>query len=193
MTNKKRIIGLDISSSTIGWALIEEQNNKFNSDGYGFYKPEKNIELFESLYKVREWVFEILDKTNPDDIVLEDISEHFSVAGSEKGRSTSKTIIKLAVYNRTVGLAVYEWLKNNRNGKNPVLINVNTVRSLIKPKGYRGRLSKEDVPEVVSSILKINFPWEYKRTGKPKDENYDMADAIAVALAYRALQISGKK
>ncbi len=178
----KRILGLDISSTTIGWALVKEENGKFSLDGYGYYKPDKKGTLFESLYGVRSWINGQLESLTPDEVVLEDISEHFT------NKSTSKTIIKLAVYNRTVGLAVYEWMKQDPN-----LMNVNTVRALIKPKGYRGKLSKEDVPMVVSAIMKITFPWIYKKNDKPADESYDMADAMAVALAHGALKLVKKK
>jgi Holliday junction resolvasome RuvABC endonuclease subunit len=183
----KLILGLDISSTTIGLSLIEEENEKFSLKHYEYFKPDKKQSLFESLNNVRQWILKKLNDLTPDDVVLEDISEHFSVAGSNKGKSTSKTIIKLAVYNRTIGLAVYEWL-----GRDPVLMNVNTTRALIKPEGYKGRLDKKDVPNVVAAIMDIEFPWIYKRTGSISDESYDMADAMAVALASRALELVKK-
>lgn len=177
----KTILGLDISSTTIGWALVKEEGGQFSCDGYGYYKPDKKKDLFESLHDVRKWAQDLITSYNPDEVAIEDISEHFT------NKSTSKTIIKLAVYNRTVGLAVYEWKEVA-----PSLMNVNTIRSLIKPKGYRGKLAKTDVPAVVSAIMKMPFPWKYKRNGNIADESYDMADAMAVALAHRAIQLASK-
>jgi len=178
----KTILGLDVSSTCIGWALVKEEGGQFSCDGYGYFKPDKKKDLFESLHEVRAWTQYQIEATKPDEIAIEDISEHFTQ------KSTSKTIIKLAVYNRTVGIAAYE----HCNCK-PGLMNVNTVRSLIKPKGYRGKLAKTDVPSVVSAIMKMPFPWKYKRNGNIADESYDMADAMAVALAFRAKQLASEK
>lgn len=175
-----RILGLDISSTTIGIGLVEEKNKKFSLIHQEYYKPSKG-NLFESLYNVRIKIQNILTEHKPDEVVLEDIAEFFP------NKSTSKTIIKLAVYNRTVGLVVYEYLK-----KEPELMNVNTVRAIIKPKGYRGKLAKEDVPEVVAAVLKTKFPWVLKKNDKIAVESYDVADAIAVALAFGALRLVKK-
>ena len=85
----------------------------------------------------------------------------------------------LAVFNRTISLALFEEF-----GKELVLMNVNTVRSIIKPPGYKGRLVKEDVPMALEKHFGIKFPFYYKKTGKIMTESYDVADAIAVATAY---------
>jgi len=176
----KLYTGFDVSSTTIGLCLIQEDNKSFLLKEYKFYKPNKKTHLFESLLQTRNFIIKTLNKWNPDEVVIEEIAEHFQGSGS-----TSKTIVKLATYNRTVGLAAYEVLQ-----KPPVMVNVNTARSILRPKGYAGRLKKEDVPQVVAAILKIEFPWEFKKNGKIADESYDMADAMAVALAQGALELS---
>lgn len=175
-----RYLGLDVSSTTIGISLIEYKNKKFSLIECEYYKPSKKDSLFESLHKTKEHLIKILKDYKPDVVVIEDIAEHF-----QQNQSSSKTIVKLATYNRTVGLTVYEELK-----KEPVMINVNTARSIIRPKGYRGRLAKEDVPEVVAAILGCEFPWQFKKNGKIADESYDMADSLAVALAHAATIVS---
>ena len=179
-------MGLDISSTTIGLSLIESNNCKFSLKKYDYYKPDKKCHLFESLLNTKKHIIETLNDWKPDVVVIEEIAEHFSI-------STSKTIVKLATYNRMVGLTVFE----NSNIL-PVMVNVNTARSIIKPKSHKGRLMKEDVPEVVAAIMKCEFPWVLKKTGKkagePADESYDIADSIAVALSYAALDcVSNKK
>ena len=40
------------------------------------------------------------------------------------------------------------------------------------------------MPELVSNHLGITFPYKYNKNGKIKDESYDMADGVAVALYY---------
>ena len=173
-------LGFDVSSTTIGLCLIEENKSKFSLKHCAYYKPDKKVNLFESLFKTRKFVMDKIKEWKPDVVVIEEIAEHITGSGS-----TSKTIVKLATYNRTVGLAAYEALQ-----KEPVMINVNTARSILRPKGYKGRLAKEDVPTVVAAIMKCEFPWKLKKTGKPFDENYDMADSMAVVLAYGALELA---
>lgn len=172
-------MGWDISSTTIGLCLIEVEDGKFKLKEYEFYKPNKKVDLFESLKQTRDFAIGKVKEWKPDVVVIEEIAEHITGSGS-----TSKTIVKLATYNRTVGLAVYEALQ-----KTPVMFNVNTARSLLRPEGYKGRLIKEDVPKVAAAIMKCDFPWKYKKNGKIADESYDMADAMAVALAQAAKDI----
>lgn len=172
-------MGWDISSTTIGLSLIEVYKGSFSLKKYELYKPNKKVDLFESLKQTRDFVIKKVKEWRPDEVVIEEIAEHITGSGS-----TSKTIVKLATYNRTVGLAVYEALQ-----KAPVMLNVNTARSLLRPKGYKGRLIKEDVPKVVAAIMKCDFPWKYKKNGKIADESYDIADAMAVALAQAAKDI----
>jgi len=187
----KLYLGIDCSSTTIGLSLIQSDNGLFELKDCKYYKPDKKCDLFESLSKTKKYIIELLKEWNPDVVAIEEIAEFFA-----PGRSTSKTIIKLATYNRMVGLTVYEALQ-----KPPVMVNVNTARSILRPKDYSGKLAKEDVPLVVAAILKTDFPWKLNKKGKPADENYDMADSIAVALAQAALDIgnvrktktSGKK
>lgn len=173
-------MGFDISSSTIGLCIINERNKKFSLKHCEYYKPDKKVHMFESLLKTRNFAIERIKKWKPDKVVIEEIAEHFTGSGS-----TSKTIVKLATYNRTVGLAVYEALQ-----KEPVMVNVNTARSILRPKGYKGRLAKEDVPTVVAAIMKCEFPWELNKKGKPAEESYDMADSMAVVLAHGALELA---
>lgn len=175
-----RILGLDISSTTIGLSVVKEEFGKFYLDHFEYFKPDKSVGLFESLLNVRKWIIERLETLKPDFIAIEEIAQHFDKY------SSAHTIITLAIYNRTVGLAVFEYL-----GKEPTLINVSTARSLIKPKGYKGKLAKEDVPDVVAAIMGIDFPWiKKKRVDKPADESYDVADSMAIALAFGGLKVA---
>lgn len=169
---KKRVVGLDASTTTIGFSVVEY-------DGYSapdlkhveHFKPPKKGDLFERLAKVRTFIFDRLDKFKPDDVALEDIILFM------KGRSTAKTISSLAVLNRIVGLAVYD-----KMGKPPQLLNVMKIRHAIKD--GKTLPPKEDIPELVAKILNIKFPYILNKKGAVAVENYDRADAIAVALAY---------
>ncbi len=173
-----RILGLDASTTTIGLAVIDHDNYQnpvlFTVE---FFKPPKKGDLFNKLAQVRQFVIDKIQEYHPDEIVLEDILLFM------KGHSTAATISSLAVLNRTVGLAVYDTLN-----RPPILLNVMKIRHAIKQD--KTLPAKENIPELVATILKIEFPYVFNKKKKISPESYDMADAIAVALAY--LKISNK-
>lgn len=169
-----RIMGLDVSSTTIGLSIVKEEDGKFSLEHTEYYKPsKKNEDIFQTLHETKEWIKERIKTLKPDDVAVEDIAKHFSV-----GSSSANTVIVLAIFNRTVGLGIYE-----ATGHGPKLWAVRSARALIKPKAYEGELKKEDVPEVLGYLLQTPFPYKYKKNGKIADETFDMADSIVIALS----------
>lgn len=167
-----RIISLDASTTTIALSVFDFTSiDDVELVHYEYYKPNKKIDLFFRLNEVRNYIIENIKKYKPDQVILEDIILFM------KGHSTAATVSSLAVLNRTVGLAIL-----NELDKLPILLNVMKIRHSIKV----GKIlpPKEDIPELVASILKIKFPWEFDKKAKPKVENYDIADSMAVGLAY---------
>lgn len=167
-----KLLSLDASTTTIGLAVFDY--SKFSDVKLvhnEFYKPPKNGNIFERLAEVREFIYSRLDTYQPDNVALEDIILFM------KGHSTATTVSSLAVLNRTVGLAVY-----NQSGRCPELLNVMKVRHALKI--GKKLPAKEEIPDLVAKHLKIDFPWIFNKKGKLVIENYDMADAMAVGLAY---------
>lgn len=172
----KRIVGFDASTSTIGVAVIDykigqcDQVPQVKLIHNEFFKPPKKGTIFEILNKTREYITTVITDFKPDSIALEDIILFM------KGHSTAKTISKLAVLNRTVGLAIYN------SGIEPELLNVMKIRHAIKLD--KKLPSKESIPDLAAHHLGIDsFPYQMNKKNKPIIENYDMADAMAVALA----------
>lgn len=174
-----KILSLDISSATIGAAILEkdEVTQDFKQVKLIYlthFNPPAKVSLFQMLMEVKIFIKDLLSTFNPDIIVIEDILQFV------KGKSGAKTIIKLAIVNRTVGLTIVE-----QTGKAPKLMNISRIRHAIK----LGKIppAKEDIPELVAQHLGISFPWIYKiRKGVsvPCKENWDMGDAIAAGLAW---------
>jgi Holliday junction resolvasome RuvABC endonuclease subunit len=170
-----RILGLDASSRTIGYSIIEynEKTDKTKLLKCSFVKPPKDGNLFERLKRTQDMIISILEEYKPDTIAIEDIAKFMA------GASTANTIITLATFNRAVGLACYNFL-----GKPPLLFNVLKIRHGIKINKVFPK--KEDIPELVAKHLKIKFPYIYKTNKRTKiekiaEESYDAADSCAVA------------
>lgn len=166
-----RILSIDASTTTIAFSVLEFSSfDDVKLVYYEYFKPPKKDDIFIRLAAVRDFIFSSLTEWEPQEVVLEDILLFM------KGHSTAKTISSLAALNRTVGLAIYNCL-----GKPPHLLNVRTVRSLLK-KDHTPE--KEEMPELVAEYLKIDFPWKYNKLGNKAVENYDISDAISVGLAW---------
>lgn len=174
------LLSFDVSTTCIGYSVFEfdkdKQNFKFIS--VNNIKPTKIGSIFEKLNKTKQQILEVINKYKPDEIVIENIIEFMAK------KSSAKTIIALAVMNRTVGLIAYEYLQ-----KDPHLLYVTSIRATIKPKNYIHKtLDKLDIPEVLENTYGIKYDKIYrkKRTGEKvlADETFDMSDAIAVGLAW---------
>jgi crossover junction endodeoxyribonuclease RuvC len=173
-----KILGLDISSSVIGWSILEIIDNKISLIAYGFYEPKKTGNIIEELSLTRKDIKNIIEMHKPDHIAIEQLIEFM------KGASGSKTIIKLASYNRMISLVAYDYLNSI-----PYIYNVLSIRHGIK---FGKKLPpKEDVPNVVAKHLKIKFPFIYKKNKSIDKRSYDQADAMAVAL-YHSFILTGK-
>lgn len=174
------IIGLDISTTTIGIAVLKYKNKKTTLIHKDYYKPPKDGTMCERLFTVKEYFNKLFTKYKPDRLAVEDYIQFM------KGGSGAKTIIPLALFNRTICLTYYEKYK-----KNPYIYNVLTIRHAIKTTKVLPK--KEDIPELVYGILGIENEY-MTRISRGKEvilpENYDIADAIAVALCH--ISIEGK-
>lgn len=172
-----RILGLDASTSTIGIAVIQDKPLKLIH--YEYYKPDKSQDELNMLTKARDYILAIAKKYKIDDFVIEDYVRFMG------GKSTAGTTIPLAILNMTIRLAVLDCLNII-----PKSLNVMKIRHTLKTDKQLPK--KEDIPELVGLHLQIPFPWLYKTNRKKQQvimvESYDIADAIAVALAWVKLQ-----
>lgn len=164
-----RIAAFDVSSTTIGWAIFDIKNNKPKLICFSHIKPNKRLNLFQCLSDTRNQIISILKKYNVEQVAIEDIISYMP------GQSSANTIIKLALFNRIIGMTVLEQLKEP-----PIMYGVLAIRHGLKLSKELPK--KEDMPAVVEKHLNIKLPPMLKKTGKIKDEYFDQADAISVGL-----------
>lgn len=181
---RMRILGLDISSSTIGWAILDEDGLLLE---YGHIKPLKKAKAEKAgkgyTYRLADTharICEFLKEKKPDVVIIEDYVKKFS-----RGKSTANTIIVLATFNEVVSLACYHSLD-----KEPIKYPVITMRSRVNKKLGIKLKSKDDVFPFISKKYK-NFEITKTRFGNVKSEHYDEADAIFVALSHIIITENG--
>lgn len=169
------ILGLDISSSAIGYGVLELNDKNITLTTSGVVEPIKTGSIFQKLLDTKKRIIELVNKYNVDKVYIEDIIQFLPK------RSSANTIIVLALFNRTIGLGIFE-----EKGFEPILVPVMTIRSKLKIKDTP---KKEDMPAIFEHHTNIPFPW-IKKKNKIIKINYDMADGLAVAL-YGAKQLRG--
>jgi Holliday junction resolvasome RuvABC endonuclease subunit len=173
----KKVLGIDISSSCIGYCVLEVDGSDIKYVSMNYLKPIKAGTIMERVVDTRDKLLNIIDAIKPDYIGIEDLIKYMP-------KSTATTVVVLATFNRMVCLLAHDYL-----GKQPELFNVLTIRHGIKLNKICPK--KEDVPQLVAKHLGITFPYEYNKKNKEIVENYDKADGTAVALYY-AMLLTGK-
>ena len=168
------ILGLDISTTIIGVALLDEENNLIVSDHWDITKHDT---LFEKAEVVGSLMWELRTKYNINQVFIETALKKFF-----PGKSRADTIIKLAKFN-----GIVSWLCFDTFGDAPTFINVNTARTLYGlsfPRGTKGPQRKKMVIEAVKEKEKTSFTVEMARGGKNyKKGTDDRADAVVIARA----------
>ena len=169
------ILGLDISSTMIGAAVIDPTTGDLvHCKGWDLSKIDNSYTKYETvgseLYALRR-EYEI------EHVFIETALKRFV-----PGRSRADTIIKLAKFN-----GVVSWLCFSELELEPTFINVNTARSLYGlsfPRGTKGPQRKKMVIQAVIEREKTSFPYEMARGGKNyKRGTDDRADAVVIARA----------
>ena len=168
------IMGIDGSTSTIGLSIVEESDDgKPIFKHVEHYKPLKDIHILDILKHTKEYITSKLKEFSPDEVIIEEYIKFML------GKSSSDSTISLAVINRTICMTIYEYLN-----KKPYIVNVNTIRAIIKPKNYHlPRVPKENVLPVICEHLGIEWEWLTSKKGKVLEENFDRSDACAAALS----------
>lgn len=168
-----KVLSLDISSSTIGWSLLRVENKKLKLVEYGYIKPTKKGTLAERAIDAKEKYIKVLNKTKPDDVVVEDYASKFS-----SGRSTARTIIVLAVFNEFIKISTIENVKII-----PTSYSVRTIRSVVQKEYSMQIKDKEEVLDFCKTMFP-NYKTHLNRNKKIKKECYDECDAVVVGVCH---------
>ena len=168
------ILGLDISTTIVGVALIDANGNLIVSEHWDITKQDT---LFEKAEMIGSLLWTLKNEHNVDHVFIETALKKFI-----PGRSRADTLIKLAKFN-----GIVSWLSFDTFNQTPVFINVNTARTLYGlsfPRGTKGPQRKKMVVEAVNDKEKSAFRYEMARGGKNyKKGTDDRADAVVIARA----------
>lgn len=182
-----RIFGLDISTTCIGWSVVEYDNKNFELIDIGFFEPLKsisskkklkdlsNLEFLDMLQSAIAFINNLLDKYEPDKICIEDYIRYMA------GGSGAGTIIPLACLNRALCLLCYEYMDFNKDKVK--ICNVMSIRSFIrKAASLQDLPKKEQLPPILEKLMNIKIPVVYEQKKKKQVVSpftYDQSDSVA--------------
>jgi Holliday junction resolvasome RuvABC endonuclease subunit len=165
------ILGLDVSTTRIGWAIIDEKQELVDSD---FFKTDKKMSLEERASDFADKVLEPLKHIHK--ITEVRIEEPFSMFSG--GKTTARTMSSLQRFNGMISLVAHQQF-----GNPPTMVGATTARSRCGIKVPRGTKAKVVVLKWVDDKFD-KFIMEHTRHGNPKPGLDDEADAIVVALSH---------
>jgi len=176
------ILGLDISTSCIGWCVLSAESGSLINAGSIVLKDIRC--MFEKAQKTKEALGELIKEHSIKHIVIEENLQAF-----RPGFSSAKTIVTLARFN-----GITSWLSYECTKIKPGFINVNHARKAVGLKiDRKSDLStKEQVFEWAKKNGMESFPWPTKtlKSGPRKgrvifdDSCYDISDAFVIAKAH---------
>jgi len=188
LTSSPKVLGLDISTKTIGWSLFDIQTQKLLELTHisPVIKPQPSDKIEELLLKVKS-VEERLKEYKNFGIKKVIIEEPLL------NSNNIYTIATLIRYNSMISKSIYDIL-----GVVPSYISTYNARKFAWPgliqdngKGKKvlfGGLPKDtDKKEIIWQLVSDAEPqivWQYTRNNTLKKENFDQADAYTCVMGF---------
>lgn len=172
-----RVLGLDISTQTIGYAVVESDDRSIVELGH---ISLKNVEgLFNKVDYVVPKIAGLITGHAVSKAYVEEAVQMFT-----KGMSSAQTILTLAKFNALISYHV----RNHLGDANITWVKPGEARKtcglVMTTKAKAGGASQKE--QTFSQLTAPNgllshITWEMTKTGKVKPESYDRADAFVVA------------
>jgi RNase H-fold protein (predicted Holliday junction resolvase) len=163
------ILGLDISTSITGLAVVDKDLNLVYNNHVDLRKEEN---IFSKAGKVKNMLLEIKKKFNITKITIEQPFTFFNSGGS-----SAKTMAMLQRFNGMIS-----WITVEVFSTEPSYITASEARRLCGVKVNRGENAKENALKAVVDMYP-NFEVEWTKQNNPKPGYYDRADGVVIAKA----------
>jgi hypothetical protein len=188
LKNSPKILGLDVSTKTIGWALFDLQSKELLELTHISPQPKpKSEDKIEELLKKSD-LFKIkLDQYKNLGIVKVVIEEPLLNSNNVYTIGTLlryNTLITKQVYDVFGIVPEYISTYNSRKNAFPELVRENDKGKFVLFGGYPKDIDKKQVIWELVAKREPQITWLYTRNNTLKKENFDMTDAYAVVLSY---------
>lgn len=164
-----RKIGLDASTTTVGFAFVDDKN----VIDIGFIPIDKQKTIRDKVQLTMDELTKLDPFEEVDKIYIED-----NLSGFSRGRTSQQTIIKLAKFNAVLTYCLEFAYGEIVNGVNPM-----TARKHLFGKArVKGKTAKEFVKEEINSLYNLEEYVKLTKTGLWDKRNMDSYDALVCAL-----------
>lgn len=174
------ILGLDISTSIIGIALMDGDD----LHAVTFVDLRKIDDFYEKCDKIAAALIQISNAIkNVRGEKVEHVFIEDRLSGFSLGKTMQQTLLKLAGFNSSVSYIAYSILNVT-----PIHIHTSTIKSILKKEGLiipKGS-SRDDKKRLTLDWVRKkykSFRYEETRNKNPQPYCYDMADAVVVAIS----------
>lgn len=170
------ILGLDVSTSSTGWAIIDDSGNLVEM---GSFKLTKHEDLFDKAQAVRDGLLKLRERYAVSKISIEE-----PLQGFRRGMSSAHTLLTLARFN-----GIISWLACDVFNVKPVFFDSSTARRGLGIKIDKARDTKDQIMEWVEVVTGLELPKRVAKVGKKKGMTLfaagvnDAADAYVMARA----------
>ena len=192
LKNSPKVLGLDISTKTIGWALLDIQSEKLLELTHfsPVIKPQPEEKIEELILKVNSFIKKIEDYKNLGitKVVIEE---------PLLGSNNIHTVGTLMRYNAMITKAIYDALGivpnyistyNSRKFAWQNLMGKNDKNREVLFGGYPKDVDKKQVIWDMVAKEEPQITWLYTRNNTLKKENFDMTDSYTCVLGYMKQQ-----
>lgn len=163
----KRILGLDISSKFVGWAIFDD----LEPHTHGLYR-HVGVGHGERLGNYLNWLYSLFAEYKPDEIVIE-----LPFAGRRRN-----TFGVLTLYISTTILAHYQHMGKELPDENK--LQAREIKHLMQvQRGSDHDENKAIMVEVINRLYGLNLRFDPRDSTKKISED-DIADAYAIILAW---------
>jgi len=183
-----KVLGLDISTKTIGWALFNIQTEELLELTHFSpkVKPKKEDKIEEMLVKTDHFRNKLIDYKN---IGITKVIIEEPLLNSNNIR----TVATLMRYNSFITRVIYDILEivpvyistyNSRKFAFPDLVQENVKGRRVLFGGYEVGCDKKQIIWQKVSNKEPHLTWAYTRNNTLKKENFDMCDAYTCVLGH---------
>lgn len=168
MQNKSYCLGLDISSTVVGYCLSSSLETIENA---GYIDIQKELNIKKKAQKVADTLSSL--KIVPSEVIVED-----TLSGFGGGRTSQQTIVKLAKCNAVISYVIEELYDIEVKH-----VNVSTLRKCVFGKSRESGVdSKIFVREQLENKIDLSEFIVYNSRKNYDKKNYDMMDAVVASL-----------
>jgi hypothetical protein len=183
-----KILGLDVSTSTIGWALFDIESKELLELTHVSPKTKgkEDNKMKELFLKSEIFKTKLLDYKNLNitEVVIEEPLLNSNNVYTVQTLMRFNTLISKEIYDILGVVPSYITTYNSRKNAFPSLVKENDKKKFVLFGGLPKDCDKKQIIWEEVSKLEPQIQWVYTKNNTLKKENFDMSDAYCCVLGY---------